>query len=139
MKKNVMMRVASVLMVAVLLTTCAISGTFAKYVTSDDASDSARVAKFGVVVTADGSLFENAYKDTPVDPLDASATVVAGDSADVVAPGTKNADSAFKFSITGTPEVDVKVDVVVTNADEDVEPLELSNTAYGNTELQSLC
>ena len=31
MKKNTMMRIASVLLVAVLLSTCAISGTFAKY------------------------------------------------------------------------------------------------------------
>ena len=51
MKKNFMMRAASVLLVAVMLTTCAISGTFAKYVTSDSGSDFARVAKFGVTVT----------------------------------------------------------------------------------------
>ena len=46
MKKNKMMRIASALLVAVILTTCAISGTFAKYVTSTPGSDSARVAKF---------------------------------------------------------------------------------------------
>ena len=44
MKKNKMMRIASVLLVAVILTTCAISGTFAKYVTSGNGSDNARVA-----------------------------------------------------------------------------------------------
>ena len=47
-----MMRVASALLVAVLLSTCAISGTFAKYVTEGSGSDTARVAKFGVTVTA---------------------------------------------------------------------------------------
>lgn len=120
MKKNKMMRLASGLLVAVLITTSTISGTFAKYVTEDSAQDSARVAKFGVVVTADGSLFENAYLHAPVDAGDSTATVVAKDSKDVVAPGTHNADNAFKFSITGTPEVDVKVDVVVTEATEDV-------------------
>lgn len=50
MKKNKIMRIASVLLVAVILTTCAISGTFAKYVTSGSGSDTARVAKFGVTV-----------------------------------------------------------------------------------------
>ena len=53
MKKNRMMRVASALLVAVLLTTCAISGTFAKYVTTESGSDFARVAKWGVNVEAE--------------------------------------------------------------------------------------
>lgn len=119
MKKNRMMRAASALLVAVLLTTCTISGTFAKYVTSDDATDSARVAKFGVVVTADGSLFEKSYINAP-EANETAATVVAGETVDVVAPGTNNASNAFKFSITGTPEVDVRVDVVVTNNTNDV-------------------
>ena len=52
MKKNKMMRLASGLLVAVLITTSTISGTFAKYVTTADAKDEARVAKFGVVITA---------------------------------------------------------------------------------------
>lgn len=118
MKKNRMMRVASGLLVAVLLTTCVISGTFAKYITADDANDSARVAKFGVVVTAEGSLFEKSYLHAP--ETGENATVVASEEVDVVAPGTNNADNAFKFSITGKPEVDVKVEVVVTDAGEDV-------------------
>lgn len=119
MKKNKMMRAASALLVAVLLTTCAVSGTFAKYVTEDSAKDSARVAKFGVVVTADGTLFEDTYKNAPT-TTENEMTVVAGDQTDVVAPGTNNADDAFVFSVTGTPEVDVKVDVVVTEADNDI-------------------
>ena len=48
MKKNKMMRIASVLLVAVLLSTCAISGTFAKYVTQVSGNDSARVARWGI-------------------------------------------------------------------------------------------
>ena len=43
MKKNKMMRLASFLLIAVLLTTSVISGTFAKYVTTDAQWDSARV------------------------------------------------------------------------------------------------
>lgn len=112
MKKNKMMRTASVLAVAVLLTTCAISGTFAKYVTSDSVNDHARVAKFGVVVTADGTLFSNTYKDAP-ETTDAIITVKSDNGDKVVAPGTNNGADTFKFSITGQPEVDVKVEVKV--------------------------
>ena len=62
MKKNRMMRLASILLICVLLTTSVISGTFAKYVTADTGSDNARVAKWGVelIVTGD-NLFSNSY------------------------------------------------------------------------------
>ena len=52
MKKNYSMRIASMLLVLVLLTTCVISGTFAKYVTSGSATEQARVAKWGVEFSA---------------------------------------------------------------------------------------
>jgi hypothetical protein len=61
MKKNKMMRLASALLVLTLLTTSLISGTLAKYTTSGNASDTARVAKFGVVINTSGSLFSDAY------------------------------------------------------------------------------
>ena len=62
MKKNTMMRVASALLVAVLLTTCAISGTFAKYVSSAETSDTARVAKWGWGTTSIAiDLFDDTY------------------------------------------------------------------------------
>ena len=62
MKKNKMMRLASFLLVATLLTTSMISGTFAKYVTEGSASDSARVAKWGVEVEAtDDTGFKKVY------------------------------------------------------------------------------
>ena len=63
MKKNIMMRLSALLLVAVLLTTCVISGTFAKYVTTGTATDSARVAKWGVTVEAKlDDLFVDEYK-----------------------------------------------------------------------------
>ena len=66
MKKNTMMRVASALLVAVLLSTCAISGTFAKYVTTASGSDTARVAKWDVQISgiADGLFAKTYAKDT---------------------------------------------------------------------------
>lgn len=106
MKKNMMMRVASVLMVAVLLSTCAISGTFAKYVTNDSAEDHARVAKWGVELQIVGNLFGDSYNQVIVKDDDAALTVQSSDlAADVVAPGTKN-EQGFTFSLNGTPEVD---------------------------------
>lgn len=121
MKKNKMMRIASVLLVAVLLTTSIISGTFAKYVTTGSASDNARVAKFGVVVTGSGDLFaENYYrvnqKNVPGEQPDSAnnkvLTVEASEN--VVAPGTRSSkDDPFTISLTGTPEVDVKVAIKI--------------------------
>lgn len=48
MKKNKFMRIASVLLIVTLLSTSVISGTFAKYTTEAEGSDSATVAKWGV-------------------------------------------------------------------------------------------
>lgn len=124
MKKNKMMRVASILLVAVLLTTSIISGTFAKYVTSGEASDSARVAKFGVTVTATGNLFSENYKrvndgNTPgtaetnhsleTEGQNGFTMTVESTNGDVVAPGTKSEGTGLTFGVSGTPEVDVNV------------------------------
>ncbi|MBQ8474373.1 MAG: hypothetical protein IJ499_01770 [Clostridia bacterium] len=115
MKKNKMMRLASVLLVAVLMTTSVISGTFAKYTTADDADDTARVAKWGVTVTATGSLYGKKYAkatDNKITASTAEETVsVWGKQAannKVVAPGTKS-DEGFHFDINGNPEVDTLV------------------------------
>lgn len=108
MKKNKTMRLASGLLVAVLLTTCAISGTFAKYVTSDSSEDSARVAKWGVSVVASGDqMFNNEYTDTTN-----GLTVKSVDDKKVVAPGTSNEEfdaDGLTFTIEGKPEVAVKI------------------------------
>lgn len=113
MKKNKMMRLASVLLVAVILTTCAISGTFAKYVTEDSGSDTARVAKFGVAVNNSGALFlKNYAKDDIAYTLGAN-TVESSDEWKVIAPGTTYSNT--DVVLTGTPEVAVKVTYEITN------------------------
>ena len=104
MKKNFMMRAASVLLVAVMLTTCAISGTFAKYVTSADSTDSARVAKFGVEITANGETFAKEYA-TDDAIFTETNSVISTDK--VVAPGTDG--TMASMTLTGTPEVAVRV------------------------------
>lgn len=97
MRKNKMMRAASGLLVAVLLSTCAISGTFAKYTTSVSSSDKARVATWGFTQTSISltDLFKTAYDKN-----------VQG-NADVIAPGTTNS-ATFTFKYDGqetAPEV----------------------------------
>ncbi|MDO4363227.1 MAG: hypothetical protein Q4C99_01745 [Clostridia bacterium] len=98
MKKNTMMRIASCMLVAILLTTSVISGTFAKYTSSSTGTDSARVATWGFNDTASitlNDLFKTSYDQN-----------VQGTS-DVIAPGTTN-EAKFSFKYTGqeaAPEV----------------------------------
>lgn len=91
MKKNKMMRAASALMVATLLTTSVISGTFAKYVTKGSGSDWAHVAVWGFNTTSIDitDLFKDEY----------DSTVKSGDEyhSDVIAPGTTR---SAKFGFT---------------------------------------
>ncbi len=125
MKKNKPMRAAGILLLATMLTTCMTAGSFAKYTTGHDANDSARVAKFGVIVSADGTLFGKQYTagtGTPANTImsyDSTSTegtvqVNERDAADtnVVAPGTKN-ETGLGFGVTGTPEVDTEVTLKV--------------------------
>ncbi len=104
MKKNIMMRLSAVLLVAVLLTTCVISGTWAKYIsTGSTDNESVRVAKWGVVITAD-----SVAQDQLEDDLSATETAVHVDgTTDLLAPGT-----AVKFAsikVSGNAEVAVKI------------------------------
>ena len=116
-------------MIATMLSTSIVSGTYAKYVTSDNAEDSARVAKFGVTVTASGSLFDKTYMSKSGGNTPGGATTDAAvlsvvssakfnasgekvESDKLVAPGTKNTEG-ITFVIAGTPEVDVKLNVDV--------------------------
>lgn len=107
MKKNTMMRFASVLLVAVLLTTCVISGTFAKYTVAQTGTDTAQVAKWGVAITANGATFAGMYVDAEHTGDAADAAVVASGSYKLVAPGTEG--DMVAMEISGSPEVDVKV------------------------------
>lgn len=108
MKKNAMLKIAAVLLVAVLLTTCAISSTFAKYKSEGGSyTDSARVAKWGLTVTAiaDGDAFSTSYGT-----VKSAKTVLSSDTTKVVAPGTQGVINV-SFSVSGTPEVSCQVRV----------------------------
>lgn len=114
-KKNRTWRAAALLLALTLVTSCFVGGTFAKYTTTGEATDTARVAKFGVTVEAGGSLFGKSYiavgdggnGNTP--GTDASLTVKSSSEDNVLAPGTKSSAEGLTINVTGTPEVDVKV------------------------------
>ena len=107
MKKNRMLKLASALLVLCLITTCAISTTFAKYVTSDDASDSAQVAKWGVTVTVNNV-------DDIVDTKDSATEghILTATTYSMVAPGTTG--TLATVVIDGTPEVAFSVSAEAT-------------------------
>jgi hypothetical protein len=124
MKTNKAMRCAMAVLVAVMLSLCGVSGTFAKYTTEASASDSARVAKFGVSVKAEGDLFGKTYVSGESGNIigkdgDTSLTVVSNSTADdnVVAPGTKNNDG-ITLTLSGNAETTVNVSIAVANSDE---------------------
>ena len=99
-KKNTFMRLAMALVLLVLVTTSAVGGTFAKYVTDGSADDSARVAKFGVNIVATSDAFSTEYKNT-----EDKVTVKATEK--VLAPGTSG--TLATVELTGKPEVAVNV------------------------------
>lgn len=107
-KKNWTMRAAVLMLALVLITSCFVGGTFAKYVTSKSGTDSARVAKFGVTVTANGDVFAKEYATDDQTVVGTIArSVISTDK--VVAPGTKSNGAFVAATVTGAPEVAVRV------------------------------
>ncbi len=98
MKRNTILRVSAILLVLTLLSTCVISGTFAKYTTSANADDDARIAKWGVVVEATAEAFTENDDDTVI-------SFVSGEN--VLAPGTDG--NLCGLTISGQPEVAVEI------------------------------
>lgn len=124
-KKNWTMRAAVLLLALVLITSCFVGGTFAKYVTSGSGSDTARVAKFGVTVSvSDNTMFKTQYKTKDDNVLDVENTVIEysvnskNGTDKLVAPGTSENDT-LTFSVTGEPEVAVDVQLKL-NVNSDV-------------------
>ena len=115
LKKNWTLRAAVLMLALVLITSCFVGGTFAKYVTEGIGGDVARVAKFGVTVTAtDNSMFKTTYEtdDQQVKAAGISASVKTTTHDNLVAPGT-NADDVVMLSIAGKPEVAVNVKLTI--------------------------
>lgn len=110
MRKNKMLRMASALLMLVLLTTSVVGGTFAKYVTTSTATETARVAKWGVTFTTGSDLFAAAYVDTAVtDDTATVKTIVANTK--LVAPGTKGTGFGIKKTSANAPEVSYQMTI----------------------------
>lgn len=106
MKNNRIMKAAGALLVLVLVTSCFVGSTFAKYTTAGTGTDSARVAKFGVKIEANGSTFAKEYA-TDDQHVVGTITKSVVSTENVIAPGTKG--SMVSMTISGTPEVAVQV------------------------------
>lgn len=108
------MRVAGLLLALVLVTSCFVGGTFAKYVTSGTGVDHAKVAKWGVTVEGSSDMFAPTYaKDDNSLTVSANSVAVSNGRDNLVAPGTKK-DNCLTASVTGTPEVAVDVKYVAS-------------------------
>jgi len=114
-KKNWALRILSLVLMFTLVSTCLLSGTLAKYVTTGSGADTARVAKWGVVIAATDGLFQREFRTTE-DPYTSVIynSVQSSNADNVVAPGTSGV--AASFSITGTPEVGTVTKVTVDRA-----------------------
>lgn len=120
MKKNKMMRLASVLLILTLLTTCAISGTFAKYTASATGTDTARVAKWSFevsdadIVATDEFTFDlfKTVKDTA--GADEGDVKAKNGTDRIIAPGTSG---SFALVLENLSEVTAQyaIDYTVTN------------------------
>ena len=116
MKKNKMMRIASVLLVAVLLSTCAISGTFAKFTTSANLeSDKATVATWSIKVagsdivptgsaqTVTVDLFKTAYELTADGKVGDTEDAQIKTAGNIIAPGC---GGKLQFTVENASDVD---------------------------------
>ena len=131
MKKNVMMRVAAMLLVCVLASTCGISGTFAKYVTSASSQDEARVAVWGINAdTVVMDLFDDAY----------STDVKSNYGDNVIAPGTTKTSNFSILNTNATLAPEVKYEIAITLDDAQIDDAiknnpniqwKLDNNAWG--------
>ena len=118
MKNNKTLKVACGLLVMVLLTTCVIGTTLARYTTADTASDSAQVAKWGVKLSISaGDIFDNEYT---TDQTSSIGAVSVSSTTNLVAPGTNSGNQVDGsgntiIAISGTPEVGVKLSTELSN------------------------
>ena len=118
------MRVASLVVVCTLITSCLVSSTFAKYTSSASGSSTATVAKWSIMVggkeiadelpqTIDFSLFDTILDSDGISPEE--DVVVTK-----IAPGTKG---SFVINVKNTSEVTANFKVVLTKTSEQDLPI----------------
>ena len=94
-----------IILIALLVILAVMSSTFvwtlARYITSQTASDSAAVAKFGLGIPGTINLFSDSYTNVKADE----------NGKKIIAPGTSG---EYTFQVTGTSEVAYKVSAAAT-------------------------
>lgn len=109
-QKRSLPKLIIVLLIVLLISTSLLGRTLARYITSGTlADDVVRVARWGVQVTGSGTMFSDSYS---TDDLGYSGdyTVISANQDLVVAPGT--GETSGNFTITGTPEVAARIELV---------------------------
>lgn len=114
MKKNAFLRLASVLLIVTLLSTCVISGTFAKYTSQAKGDKSIQVAAWSITVNGSQIAVKSDATQKPTLPFDLFATVLdtkdGNEEEDVlkgkIAPGTKG---AFTMTVANLSEVNAHI------------------------------
>src|SRR5665647_3748236 len=104
--KKLVLKLSVLVMILTLVTLPLVSGTYAKYTTTDSATDTARVAKWGVTVAVTGNAFAESYI-TNITNGDITVSSSTEDVDNLVAPGTSGTFGGV--DITGIPEVAVNI------------------------------
>lgn len=96
--------VISILLCSILITSTAISGTFAKFTVNDSSDDSARVSKWGIELSSSTGLTDT-YADGDVIYVTSEGTI----GGEIIAPGTKGV--LAELTVSGKPEVAYRINV----------------------------
>ena len=129
MKKNLVMRIAAVVLMCTLVTACFASSTFAKYTSAAKGSDTVTVAKWSIevndadIVNATGSpaSVDFALFDTIKDSDGNAETDVTSGK---IAPGTQGAFAVAKIENTSDVTANVKVTMKLTSDSTNIPPLQ---------------
>lgn len=130
MKKK--LTVLGTLLLAVVISGYSVSGTYAKYTSSIDLADEARVAKWDIKMGQDSmntlNLFESSYFYGDDDHLTVQSIANAeGKRADVVAPGTHG---QYTFALQGEIETNYTIDLTATGKNTVVLKDDAGNITY---------
>lgn len=109
-KNRIMMIAVSSLLCLTLISSCLVSGVFARYVTKDSAKVSTVFKKFGITVTAEPHADLAQYVTSADGAVTLELNNVAGENVFKIKPGDDYSD-AIRFTITGTAEVPVEVKI----------------------------
>lgn len=122
-RNKILMATVSVLLCLVLVTTCGLSGIYAKYTTKDSASLNVGFKKLGVNVSVDvnrNAIEKELYGSESTKNV-AVTTTTSGNQVSVSVSGMKigpddDLSKLFRVTVSGTPEVKCRVKMVITFA-----------------------